>query len=95
MRMRFSFSGSSFGDPDFLDPVAMEPPAAAPPVPVAKSRLWGAYFNFLNTIVGAGIIGMPFAIRQSGVVAGVRAEGVSWQAHLCVAAGLSIERSSV
>jgi sodium-coupled neutral amino acid transporter 11 len=26
----------------------------------------GAYFNFVNSVVGAGIIGLPFAVAQSG-----------------------------
>ena len=28
-----------------------------------KSSLFGASFNFINSIVGAGIIGIPFALK--------------------------------
>jgi sodium-coupled neutral amino acid transporter 11 len=31
----------------------------------------GATFNFVNSIVGAGIIGMPYAIKQCGLLMGV------------------------
>lgn len=31
-----------------------------------SSGLFGASFNFVNTIVGAGIIGLPFALHQCG-----------------------------
>jgi len=36
-----------------------------------KSSIFGTYCNLVNTIVGAGIIGMPYAIKQTGLVAGV------------------------
>ena len=35
------------------------------------SSLFGAGFNFVNSIVGAGIIGMPIAIKESGFVMGI------------------------
>jgi sodium-coupled neutral amino acid transporter 11 len=53
--------------------------AASPPrrqvsnlsMPVKKSGLCGTSSNLANSIVGAGIIGIPYAFRQSGIVAGV------------------------
>lgn len=36
-----------------------------------KSSTWGASFNFVNSIVGAGIIGLPCAIYQSGAILGI------------------------
>jgi len=36
-----------------------------------KSSLLGAYANLVNTIVGAGIIGIPYAIKETGLVTGV------------------------
>ena len=37
----------------------------------AGSSIWDASFNFTNSIVGAGIIGLPYAFWQAGFVAGV------------------------
>eukprot|EP01041_Mallomonas_annulata_P008012 gene8012-16410_t len=36
-----------------------------------KSSVFGASFNFVNSIVGAGIIGIPFAIKQCGFFSGI------------------------
>ena len=36
-----------------------------------KSSKAGAIFNFVNSIIGAGIIGIPFAIRDCGLIMGV------------------------
>ena len=36
-----------------------------------RSGLCPATFNFINSIVGAGIIGLPFALKQSGFFAGL------------------------
>eukprot|EP00968_Pinguiococcus_pyrenoidosus_P012426 scaffold1088_cov247-Pinguiococcus_pyrenoidosus.AAC.17 len=36
-----------------------------------KSSVLGASFNLTNTVVGAGIIGMPWAVEQSGIVGGI------------------------
>lgn len=37
----------------------------------AKASAFGTTSNLVNAIVGAGIVGIPFAIKQSGLVAGV------------------------
>jgi len=39
--------------------------------PIMKSGIRGASANMVNSIVGAGIIGIPYALRQSGLVAGL------------------------
>ena len=39
--------------------------------PMKKSGISGASANMLNSIVGAGIIGIPYALKQSGLVAGL------------------------
>lgn len=36
-----------------------------------KSSLFEATINFTNSIVGAGIIGLPFALKQAGFGAGI------------------------
>ena len=38
-----------------------------------KSSILAASFNFINSIVGAGIIGLPFALYECGFVSGVLA----------------------
>lgn len=40
-------------------------------LPKKKSGVFGASSNLVNSIVGAGIIGIPYAIRQSGFIAGL------------------------
>jgi sodium-coupled neutral amino acid transporter 11 len=40
-------------------------------LPKKKSSVLGACSNLVNSIVGAGIIGIPFALQQSGLFAGV------------------------
>lgn len=37
----------------------------------SQNGVWGASSNLVNAIVGAGIIGIPYAIDQSGLVVGV------------------------
>jgi len=37
----------------------------------ARSSSVGASFNFINSIVGAGIVGMPFALKQAGFGFGI------------------------
>lgn len=39
--------------------------------PMIKSGIGGASANLVNSIVGAGIIGIPYAFKQSGLIAGV------------------------
>ena len=39
--------------------------------PHVQSGLFGASSNLVNAIVGAGIIGIPYALKQSGIIAGV------------------------
>jgi len=39
--------------------------------PLVKSGIGGASANLVNSIVGAGIIGIPYALRQSGLIAGL------------------------
>jgi len=39
--------------------------------PPSKSGLLGTYANLVNTIVGAGIIGIPYALKESGLVIGI------------------------
>lgn len=39
--------------------------------PKEKSQIRGACSNMVNSIVGAGIIGIPYALNESGLVAGV------------------------
>eukprot|EP00055_Hartaetosiga_balthica_P008710 m.33309 g.33309 ORF g.33309 m.33309 type:complete len:422 (-) comp6441_c3_seq1:478-1743(-) len=36
-----------------------------------RSTIAGASFNFINSIVGAGIIGMPFALKEAGFGLGI------------------------
>jgi len=40
-------------------------------LPNKKSGIFGASANLVNTIVGAGIIGIPYSLRQCGLIAGV------------------------
>jgi sodium-coupled neutral amino acid transporter 11 len=40
-------------------------------LPKMKSKIGGACSNLVNSIVGAGIIGIPYALKESGLVAGV------------------------
>jgi hypothetical protein len=39
--------------------------------PKRLSGIVGASSNLVNSIVGAGIIGIPYALRESGLIAGV------------------------
>jgi hypothetical protein len=40
-------------------------------MPKKKSEIGGTCSNLVNSIVGAGIIGIPFALKESGIIAGV------------------------
>lgn len=54
-----------------VDPFSIETEAASPPgVPSAGSDLKNAFFNMTNSIVGAGIIGIPNAFLNSGLIMG-------------------------
>lgn len=39
--------------------------------PLVQSGFWGASSNLMNSIVGAGIIGIPYSLRESGLIAGL------------------------
>ncbi|KAJ1968751.1 hypothetical protein IWQ62_001048 [Dispira parvispora] len=52
----------SAADPDEFDPSAL-PPAPA-------STVLGSFFNMSNAIVGAGLIGLPFAFKEAGLFSG-------------------------
>ncbi len=34
----------------------------------SNSGLFGTSFNFVNSIIGSGVIGVPYAFNQSGIV---------------------------
>eukprot|EP00588_Corethron_pennatum_P006076 CAMPEP_0194295916 /NCGR_PEP_ID=MMETSP0169-20130528/54705_1 /TAXON_ID=218684 /ORGANISM="Corethron pennatum, Strain L29A3" /LENGTH=100 /DNA_ID=CAMNT_0039045211 /DNA_START=93 /DNA_END=391 /DNA_ORIENTATION=- len=54
--------------PPPLTSACAQMPLSPPPV---KSSIAGTTGNLLNTIVGSGIVGIPYALSQSGLVAGV------------------------
>lgn len=39
--------------------------------PNKQSGIFGASSNLVNSIVGAGIIGIPYALREAGLIAGL------------------------
>eukprot|EP00659_Diplonema_papillatum_P018281 gene18281-28177_t len=41
------------------------------PADSGKHGMWSAVFNFVNSIIGAGIIGLPFALEEGGLILGV------------------------
>jgi sodium-coupled neutral amino acid transporter 11 len=46
---------------------------------------FAGYFNFLNSIVGAGIIGLPFAMNEAGIFLGmIMMVIVAWLTDYCV-----------
>jgi hypothetical protein len=45
--------------------------SSKPEIKTNKTGLMGTSANLINTIVGAGIIGIPYAFRQSGWIAGL------------------------
>ena len=78
MGMRRVGGGSSFpndgasADPETAPPaIAAGSAAAMLSLPKKKSGLFGASSNLINSIVGAGIVGIPYAFRMSGFVAGL------------------------
>ncbi|KAG4104855.1 hypothetical protein H8356DRAFT_926500 [Neocallimastix lanati (nom. inval.)] len=38
---------------------------------VEKSSIFGSTFNFTNSIIGAGVIGMPLAMKEAGLISGI------------------------
>jgi len=54
-----------------MEPLSIDTPNNHIHAAVRKSTIPGAVFNFLNSIVGAGIIGIPYAISESGFVTGI------------------------
>eukprot|EP00520_Triparma_pacifica_P003440 CAMPEP_0118649452 /NCGR_PEP_ID=MMETSP0785-20121206/9711_1 /TAXON_ID=91992 /ORGANISM="Bolidomonas pacifica, Strain CCMP 1866" /LENGTH=502 /DNA_ID=CAMNT_0006541741 /DNA_START=125 /DNA_END=1630 /DNA_ORIENTATION=+ len=71
---------SAYSLPSVPTPTSVPNPTSAPftgisisPTPQkdAKSSIPSAISNFLNSIVGAGIIGIPFAIRHCGLFMGI------------------------
>jgi sodium-coupled neutral amino acid transporter 11 len=66
--------GTSNGENHVLDTVLgveQDPPGdTGGSEPQKKSGIFGASSNLVNSIVGAGIIGMPYAMKQSGLIAG-------------------------
>jgi Transmembrane amino acid transporter protein len=40
-------------------------------LPLKKTGIFGTSSNLVNSIVGAGIIGIPYAFRQSGLIVGM------------------------
>jgi Transmembrane amino acid transporter protein len=51
-----------------LPPPILQKQASAP---IEMSDIFGASSNLVNSIVGAGIIGIPYAFKQSGLIAGI------------------------
>lgn len=41
------------------------------PEPKTRSGLGGVISNLVNSIVGAGIIGIPYAFREAGLITGL------------------------
>jgi hypothetical protein len=42
-----------------------------PHIPGGSSSVRGAVSNFVNSIIGAGIIGLPYAVREAGIITGI------------------------
>jgi sodium-coupled neutral amino acid transporter 11 len=55
-------SGPSFGPNEMLLALADE---------TGKSNLKMAFMNMANSIIGAGIIGQPYAVKQAGLIGGI------------------------
>ena len=54
-----------------VDMTTSRQPTSGLSKPQKKSGLGGASANLVNSIVGAGIIGIPYALKQSGLLAGL------------------------
>lgn len=48
-----------------------QPTADAAPAVGAQAGFWGSVLNLVNTVVGGGVLSLPFAFYASGVVMGV------------------------
>lgn len=44
---------------------------ATPRIAGGSSSVRGAVSNFVNSIIGAGIIGLPYAVREAGIITGI------------------------
>ena len=67
---------TSIQNEPFADSVSWQPPLheREPDTilePVQKSGIFGASSNLVNSIVGAGIIGIPYAMKNTGLVVGI------------------------
>ena len=47
------------------------PIATVEDIPPGVSSLYGASYNFINSIIGAGLIGIPYALKQCGFFTGI------------------------
>ncbi|KAJ1926915.1 hypothetical protein IWQ60_003392 [Tieghemiomyces parasiticus] len=54
---------------DFYDPASTDHAPSLPIMPASTAL--GSFFNMTNAIVGAGIIGLPFAFKEAGLFAGI------------------------
>lgn len=66
-------SGVAGGDgaPPRQQRPTMKRTLSAIPEPKIRSGLGGVISNLVNSIVGAGIIGIPYAFREAGMVTGL------------------------
>ncbi|AMD19542.1 HCL609Cp [Eremothecium sinecaudum] len=62
-------SGQSFADFE----IDAEDPLTHPTRAPAKSNMYMAFMNMANSILGAGVVGQPFAIKNCGIVGGFMA----------------------
>ncbi|KAL7529280.1 hypothetical protein ACHAXR_002879 [Thalassiosira sp. AJA248-18] len=60
LRPSFYLKKQAGGEPDDIPPQDLE----------KKSSVLGAYANLCNVTIGAGIIGLPYAVKEAGLVAG-------------------------
>ena len=73
----YSYSSGSHAHDDVqssnlqIEDTSSNQPANTLSKPLKQSGLAGASANLVNSIVGAGIIGIPYALRESGLLAGL------------------------
>jgi len=70
-RVNGSHNGNNNINIDPLAPITYKPVSDQSMLPRKRSQISGACSNLVNSIVGAGIIGIPFALQQSGLVSGI------------------------